>query len=109
MSTPLRLVPLLRLLQRWRRHSFLLLLLETAQRVGVALFPLPLPPSPLSILLVDSLLLLQAADALLLGRAHQLAQLDGLDVVEGRLAGFVQHDGVEDDVEQRNAWDLLQA
>ncbi|KAG7225440.1 hypothetical protein INR49_027434 [Caranx melampygus] len=75
---------------------------EAAQRVGVALFPLPLPPSPLSILLADSLLLLQAADALLLGRAHQLAQLDSLDMVEGCLAGFVQHNGVEDDVEQRN-------
>ena len=109
-STSFPLLPLLRLLQRRCRDAFpLLLLLQAAERVRIALFPLPLPPPPLSVLLVDALLLLQAADALLLRRADQLAQLDCLDVVEGRLAGLVQHDGVLDDVEQRNAGDLLQA
>ncbi len=107
-STPFPLLPLLRLLQRRSWNAFLLLL-QAAQRVRIALFPLPLLPPPLSVLLGYALLLFQAADALLLGRADQLSQLDGLDVVEGRLAGLVQHDGVKDDVEQRNAWDLLQA
>lgn len=108
MSTPFPLLPLLRLLHRRCRRAFLPLL-QAAQRVRIALFPLPLPPPPLSVLLADALLLLQAADALLLGRADQLSQLDGPDVVERRLAGLVQHDGVEDDVEQGNARDLLQA
>lgn len=107
-SASFLLLPLLRLLQRRCRDAFLPLL-QAAQRIRIALFPLPLPPPPLSVLLANALLLFQAADALLLGRADQLSQLDGLDVVEGRLAGLVQHDGVEDDVEQRNAWDLLQA
>lgn len=105
---PFPLLPLLSFFQRRRRHPFLFLL-EAAQRVRVALFPLPLLPPSLSVLLADALLLFQATDALLLGRTHQLSQLDGLDVVEGRLAGLVQHDGVEDDVEQRYPGDLLQA
>lgn len=107
-STSFLLLSLLCLLQRWRRNAFLLLL-QAAQGVRIALFPLPLLPPPLSVLLGNALLLFQALDALLLGRAHQLSQLDGLDVVQGRLAGFVQHDGVKDDIKQRNAWDLLQA
>lgn len=108
MSASFLLLPLLRLLQRRCRDAFLLLL-QAAKRIRIALFPLPLLPPPLSVLLANALLLFQAADVLLLGRADQLSQLDGLDVVEGRLAGLVQHDGVDDDVEQRNAWDLLQA
>lgn len=108
MSTSFPLLPLLRRLQRRCRNAFLLLL-QAAQRVRIALFPLPLLPPPLSVLVGDALFLLQAADALLLGRAHQLSQLDGLDVVQGRLAGLVQHNGVGDDVEQRHARDLLQA
>lgn len=108
MSASFLLFPLLHFL--WRRwDTFLLFLLQAAQRIGIALFPLPLLPPPLPILLADALLLLQAADTLVLGRAHQLSQLDSLDVVEGRLVGLVQHDGVENDVEQRDAWDLLQA
>lgn len=107
-STSFLLLSWFRLLQRRSRHTFLLLL-QAAQRVGVALFPLPLLPPPLSVFLADALLLLQAADALLLGRGHQLPQLNGLDVVQGRLAGLVQHDGVEDDVEQRDAWDLFES
>lgn len=108
MSTSFPILPLLGLLQRWCRHPFLLLL-QAAQRVRVAWFPLPLLPPPLSILLANALLLFQATDALLLGWAYQLPQLDSLDVVKGRLAGFVQHNGVKDDVEQRNTWDLLKA
>lgn len=104
------LLPLLCLLQRWCRDTFLLLLLlQAAQRIRIALFPLPLLPSPLSVFLADAQLLFQAADGLLLLRTDQLSQLDGLDVIEGRLRGFVQHDGVEDDVEQRNTGDFLQA
>lgn len=106
-STSFPLLPLLRLLRRCR-NAFLLLL-QAAQRVRMALFPLPLLPPPLSVLVGNALLLLQATDALLLGRADQLSQLDGLDMVQGRLAGLVQHNGVGDDVEQRNARNLLQA
>lgn len=106
-SNSFPLLPLLSLLRR-RRPAFLFLL-QAAQGVRIALFPLPLPPPPLSVLLDDALLLLQAGDALLLGRADQLSQLDGPDVVEGRLADLVQHDGVRDDVEQGNARDPLQA
>lgn len=93
--------PLLPLLSFFQRQCWppLLFLLQAAERVRVALFPLPLLPPSLSVLQADALLLFQAADALLLRRAHQLSQLDSLDVVEGRLAGLVQHDGVEDDVE----------
>lgn len=105
MSTPFLLLPLLWLLQL-QRGTFLLLL-QAAQRVRVALFPFPLFSSPLSALPADSLLLFQAADALLLGWAHQFPQLNGLHVVQGRLTGFVQNDGVEDDVEQRNPRDAL--
>lgn len=107
MSASLPLPLLLRLLQRRCRDSFLLFL-QAAQRVRVGLFPLPLLPTPFSVLLANSLLLLQGPDALLLGRADQLSQLDGLDVVEGPLAGLVQHNCVEDDVEQRNSWNFLQ-
>lgn len=107
MSTSFSLLPWLSLLQWWCRHPFFLLL-QAAERVWVALFSLPLLAPPLSILLADSLLLLHAADVLLLGRADHLSQLDGLYVVQGHLAGFVQHNGVEDYVEQRNTWDLLQ-
>lgn len=106
-SASLPLPLLLCLLQRRCRDSFLLFL-QAAQRVGVGLFPLPLLPTPFSVLLANSLLLLQGPDTLLLGRADQLSQLDGLDVVEGRLAGLVQHNGVEDDVKQRNSWNFLQ-
>lgn len=79
-STPFLLLPLLWLLQL-QRGTFLLLL-QAAQRVRVALFPFPLFSSPLSALPADSLLLFQAADALLLGRAHQFPQLNGLHVVQ---------------------------
>lgn len=93
----------------WCWDAFLFFLLQAAQWIGVALLPLPLPTPPLAVLLADALLLLQAADALLLSRAHQLSQLDSLDVVKGCLMGLVQHDGVEDNVEQRDTRDLLQA
>lgn len=107
-SASFLLLPLLRLLGRcW--DTFLLFLLQAAQRIGIALFPLPLLTPPLPVPLADALLLLQAADALVLGWAHQLSQLDSLDVVEGHLVGLVQHNGVENDVEQRDTWDLLQA
>lgn len=108
-SASFSLLPRFCFFQRGCGCSFLLLLLEAAQRVGVALFPLPLPAPALSVLAADALLLFHALDALLLSRAHQLSHLDGLDMTEGRLAGLVQHNGVEDDVKQRNTWNLLQA
>lgn len=107
MPTPFPLLPIFTFFQRRCRPRFLFLL-QAAQRVGVALFPLPLLPPSLSVLQADALLLFQAADALVLGRAHQFSQLDGLDVVKGRLARLVQHHGVEDDVEQGDTGDLLQ-
>lgn len=107
-SVSFPLLPRFSFFQRRCGHSFLLLL-EAAQRVGVALLPLPLPAPPLSVFAADALLLFHAVDALLLSGGHQLSQLDCLDVTEGRLAGLIQHNGVEDDVEQRNAWNLLQA
>lgn len=64
--TPLLLLSLLCLLRRWCGSNFFLLL-EAAERVGVAHFTFPLPTSSLCVLLAHTLLLLQAADALLLG------------------------------------------
>lgn len=94
--------------QRWCWDTFLLFLFQTAQRVRTDLFPLSLPSLPLFILLVDSLLLFQAADLLLLAWIDQLSHLDILDVVQGSLGRFVQHDGVENDVKQRNTRNILQ-
>lgn len=102
--------PLLLLLcffQRWCRDTFLLLLLQAAQRIRIVLFPLPFPSLPLPILLVYSLLLFQAADLLLLTWADQLSHLDSLDVVKGFLGSFVQHNGVENDIKQRNTRNIL--
>lgn len=98
MPAPFLLLSGLCLSQRWGGHPFLLLLLQAAQRVGVALFPLPLLTPSLSVLRLDALLHFQAVEALLLCWGDKLSQLDSLDVVQGRLTGFVQYDGVENDV-----------
>lgn len=104
---PLRLLRPLWAPQRWCWDAFLLLF-QAAQRIRTDVFPLSLPSPPLFILLVDSLLLFQAADLLLLAWTDQLSHLDILDVVQGSLGRFVQHDGVEDDVKQRNSRNILQ-
>lgn len=95
-------------LQRWSRDTFLLLL-QTTERIRIALFPLPLLPPPLPILLVYALLLLHAADFLLLAWIDQLSHLGGLDVVKGTLGRFVQHNGVKNYVKKRNTRNFLQA
>lgn len=105
-SASFPLLLLLCFLQRWCRHTFLLLL-QAAQRIRIVLFPLPFPSPPLPILLY-SLLLFQAADLLLLIWTDQLSHLDSLDVVKGFLGRFVQHNGVKNNIKQRNTRNILQ-